>query len=47
VGLEFLPVPTSPGTHTASCIMGTESFLGVQYSWGLLLTTHPLLVPRS
>jgi len=27
--------------------MGTGSFLGVKYGWGVLLTTHPLLVPWS
>jgi len=27
--------------------MGTGSFLGVKYCRGVLLTTHPLLVPRS
>jgi len=27
--------------------MGTGSFPGAKCDWGLLLTTHPLLVPRS
>jgi hypothetical protein len=27
--------------------MGTEYFPGVKYGRGVLLTTHPLLVPRS
>jgi hypothetical protein len=27
--------------------MGTGSYLGVKCSRGVLLTTHPLLVPRS
>jgi hypothetical protein len=27
--------------------MGTGSFPGVKYGRGVLLTTHPLLVPRS
>ena len=27
--------------------MGTGSFSGVKYGQGVLLTTHPLLVPRS
>ena len=27
--------------------MVTGSFLGVKGGWGMLLTTHPLLVPRS
>jgi hypothetical protein len=41
------PVQTGPGTHPASCTMGTGSFLGVKYGRGVLLTTHPLLVPWS
>ena len=44
VGQDFPPVQTGPGAHTASCTMGTGSFLGVKYSRGVLLTTHPLLV---
>ena len=36
------PLQNGPGAHTASCKMGTGSFPGVK-----LLTTHPLLVPRS
>jgi len=36
-----------PGAHPASCKMGTGSFLGVKCGRGVLLTTHPLLVPRS
>jgi hypothetical protein len=36
----------SPGAHPASCKMGTRSFPGVKCSWGMLLTTHPLLVPQ-
>ena len=47
VGRDFPPVQTGPGTHTASCTMGTGSFPRVKYGWGVLLTTHPLLVPRS
>jgi len=27
--------------------MGTGSFPGVKCGWGVLLTTHPLLAPRS
>jgi hypothetical protein len=27
--------------------MGTRSFPGVKYGWGVLLTTHHLLVPQS
>jgi hypothetical protein len=38
---------TGPGAHPASCTMGTGSFVGVEYGRGLLLITHPLLVPWS
>jgi hypothetical protein len=38
------PIQTGPGAHPTSCTMGTDSFLGVKYSRGVLLTTHPLLV---
>jgi hypothetical protein len=41
------PVQTGPGAHPASCTMGTESFPGVNCGRGVLLTTHPLLVPMS
>jgi hypothetical protein len=41
------PVQTGPGAHPASCTMGTGSFPGVKYGQGVLLTTHPLLVPWS
>ena len=34
-------------SHPSSCKMGTGSFPGVKYGWGVLLTTHPLLVPWS
>ena len=34
------------GAHPASCKMGTGSFSGVNCGRGVLLTTHPLLVPR-
>jgi hypothetical protein len=27
--------------------MDTRSFLGVESGWGVMLTPHPLLVPRS
>jgi len=43
----FAPVQTCPGAHPASCTMGTESFPGVKCGRGMLLITHPLLVPRS
>jgi len=46
-GREFPPVQTGPGAHPASCKMGTGSFPGVKCGRGVLLTTHPLLVPRS
>jgi len=39
--------PFVPGAHPPSYKMGTGSFLGVKCGWGVLLTTHPLLVPRS
>ena len=38
---------TGPETHPASRKMGTGSFRGVKCGRGLLLNTHPLLVPRS
>ena len=43
----FRPVQTGPGAHPASCKMCTVSFPGVKCGRGVLLTTHPLLVPRS
>ena len=46
-GARFSARPDSPGAHPASCTMGTGSFPGVKYGRGVLLTTHPLLVPRS
>jgi hypothetical protein len=44
---DFTPVQTEPGAHPASCKMGTGSFTGVKCGRGVLLTTHPFLVPRS
>ena len=44
---DFPPVQTGPGAHPASCTMGTGSFPGVKCGRGVLLTTHPLLAPRS
>jgi len=41
------PVQTCPGTHPASCTMGTGSFPGVKSCRGVTLTPHPLLVPWS
>jgi len=46
-GRDFPPVQTGPGAHPASCTMGTGSFPGVKWGRGVLLTTHPLLAPRS
>jgi len=46
-GRDFPPVQTGPGDHPASCKMGTGSFPRVKCGRGVLLTTHPLLVPRS
>jgi len=46
-GRDFPPVQTGPGAHPASCTIGTGSFPGLKCSRGVLLTTHPLLVPRS
>jgi len=46
-GRDFPPVQTGPGAHPAPCKMGTESFPEIKYARGVLLTTHPLLVPRS
>jgi len=43
-GQDFPSVQIGPGAHPASCTMGTGSFPGVKCGWGLLLTTHPLLV---
>jgi len=46
-GRDFPPVQTGPGAHPTSCKMVTGSFPGVKCGRGVLLTTHPLLVPRS
>jgi hypothetical protein len=38
---------TGSGAHPASCTVGTGgSFPGVKRGRGVMLTTHPLLVPR-
>ena len=42
---DFPPVQTGPGTHPASCTMGTGSFPEVKSGRGVTLTPHPLLVP--
>ena len=41
------PVQTAPGTHPASCTMGTGSFRGVKSCRGVTLTPHSLLVSWS
>ena len=41
------PVQTGPGAHSASCTMGTGSFLRVKNGRGVTLTPHPLPVPWS
>ena len=46
-GQAFPPLQTGPGTHPASCTMGTGSSPGVKCGRGVLLTTHHLLAPRS
>jgi len=46
-GRDLPPVQTYPGARPASCTVGTGSFPGVKCGWGVLLTTHPLLEPRS
>jgi len=46
-GRDFPPVQTDPGAHPVSCKMCTGSFPGVKCGRGVLLSTHPLLVPRS
>ena len=46
-GEIFLPSRLVLGAHPASCTMGTGSFPEVKYGRGVLLTTHPLLVPLS
>ena len=42
----FRPSRLALGPHPASCKMGAVSFPGVKCGPGVLLTTHPLLVPR-
>ena len=43
---DFPPVQTGPEARSASCKIGTGSFPGVKHGRSVLLTTHPLLVPR-
>ena len=46
VGARFsAPVQTGPGTHPASCTMGTGSFSGVKSGRCVTLTPYSLLVP--
>ena len=47
MGRDFSPVQTGPGAQPAPCTMGTVPFPGVKYGRGVMLTTHPLLVPWS
>ena len=47
VEARFSAPPDRPWAHPVSCTMGTESFPGVKCGRGVLLTTHPLLAPRS
>ena len=48
VGTRFsAPVQTDPGSHPASCTMGTGSFPRVKSGRGVTLTPHPLLVSWS
>jgi hypothetical protein len=35
------------GAYPGHCTLGTGSFPGVESDWGVTLTPHPLLVPRS
>ena len=46
-GQSFPHVQTGLVVHPAFCTMGTESFSEVKYGRGVLLTTHPFLVPWS
>jgi hypothetical protein len=47
VGARFFAhVQTDPGAHPPSCTMDTGSFPGLN-GRGVVLTTHPLLAPRS
>ena len=48
MGTRFsAPVHTGPEAHPVSCKMGTGSFPEVKSGRGVMLTTRPLLVPRS
>ena len=47
VETRFSARPDRPCAHPASCSVGTGSFSWVKCGRGVLLTTHPLLLPRS
>jgi hypothetical protein len=45
---SYFCVQTGSGAHPTSCPIGTRApFLGANRGWGVRLTTHPHLVPRS
>jgi hypothetical protein len=46
-GDSFRTCPAGPGDHPVSCTVGTGSLPGVESCRGVMLTPHPLLVPRS
>ena len=46
-GTRFSARSDRPCVHPASCTTGTWSLPGLKYGRGVLLTTHPLLVPCS
>ena len=46
-GVRFSASPDRPWGPPTSCTTGTGSFPGVKCGRGVLMTTHPLLVPRS
>jgi hypothetical protein len=46
-GRDFPPFQTGSGAHPPSCTMGTGSFSEAKCCRGVLLTTHPLLAPKS
>jgi hypothetical protein len=45
---DFSCIQTGSEAHTVSCTMGTGGpFSGAKRGWGVTLTNHPHLVPRS
>ena len=46
-GRDFPPFQIGPGAHPASCKVSIGSFPRVKCGRCVLLTTHPILVPRS